>query len=203
MALPLDRPAGGRDEAFLTGPSNLGAVGMLERWREWPVRSALLTGPARSGRTLLASWFARSSGAVVIDDAPDQPEEAVFHAWNRAQETGRPLLIVAHAPPPGWAVGLPDLATRLAASPLAVIGPPDDVLARALIVQQFDRRTLAAPPELVDWLLARTERSHAAIEAVVAALDRLSLERRRRLSIPLARTLLIDAGLLAGPPEDS
>ncbi|GGB32750.1 hypothetical protein GCM10011380_22720 [Sphingomonas metalli] len=203
MALPLGWPTDPRDEAFLLTASNEAAVRTLEGWRDWPVRSALLTGPARSGRSLLAGLFARQSGARVIDDAATVPEVELFHAWNRAQEDAQPLLIVADALPPAWPVSLPDLRTRLAASPHAAIGAPDDALSRALIARHLERRGLPAPPDLVEWLVARVERTHARIEAIAIALDRLSWERRRRLTIPLARTLLIEAGFLTGLPEDA
>jgi hypothetical protein len=38
---------------------------------------------------------------------------------------------------------------------------------------------------------------------VVDALDQESLERRRRLTIPLARITLIQAGLIPGRAEDA
>ncbi len=208
MALPLAWPAGPRDDAFLITASNEAAVRTLKGWADWPVRTALLTGPHRSGRSTLARVFAQLSGGSVIDDAARQPEEALFHAWNAAQSGDRPLLLVADAAPPAWPVQLPDLRTRLAASPLAIIARPDDALARALFARHFERRGLPAPGELLDWLVARTERSHVAIERIVEALDRVSLERQRRLTIPLARSLLIDAGLIEaahtpGYPEDA
>ncbi|MGJ3626479.1 hypothetical protein AB5I41_05515 [Sphingomonas sp. MMS24-JH45] len=88
------------------------------------MKTALLVGPPGSGRTLLAGIFARLSGGQVIDDAERHAEADLFHAWNRAQVERRPTVIVAAAPPPEWDVQLPDLRTRLAASPLARIGPP-------------------------------------------------------------------------------
>lgn len=165
------------------------------------MRAAILSGPRRSGRSLLARIFAAKSGGEIIDDAEATPEAELFHAWNRAQETRRPLLIVADAAPPAWAVVLPDLRTRLAASPHAVIGAPDDALVRALLARLFERRGLDARPDLVDWLVARLERSHLAVERAVDALDQAAMERRQRPTIPLARTILIEAGLVPAAPE--
>lgn len=200
MALPLAQPTEPGDAAFLVTPSNEAAVRTLEGWRDWPVGTALLVGPPRSGRSTLARLFMQRTGGRVIDDAAGEPEETLFHAWNAAQERQRPLLLVTAAAPPIWPVALPDLRTRLTASPLASIAAPDDALANALLARHFERRGLPAPPDLVAWLAARTERSHVAIERIVAALDRASLERRRRLTIPLARSLLIEAGLIDTGP---
>lgn len=195
IALPLDW-SGARD-AFLVTPSNARAAHLLGHWGTWPVKAALLTGPPRSGKSLLARLFAAKSGGRVVDDAPSVEEAALFHAWNQAQAERRPLVIVAPAPPPAWPVALPDLKSRLAASPHAVIEPPDDTLVRALFEAMFLHRGLDARPALIDWLCARVERSHAALEAAV---DRLALdvtERQRRLSIALAKATLTEAGLLA------
>lgn len=196
LALPLEWPADPQGDEFLISPSNAAAVQLIEHWVTWPVRAALLVGPRKSGRSLLARIFAAKSGGVLLDDADRVAEAGVFHAWNTAQETGRPLLIVAEAAPPDWAVRLPDLRSRLAASPLARIGPPDEALMHELFGRLFLRRGLDAREDLIAWLAARIERSHVAVMRVVDALDEAALERRRRLSIPLARTTLAAAGLL-------
>ena len=201
MALPLAWPPEPGDDAFLVTASTAAAARLLEHWGTWPVRAALLTGPRRSGRTLLARIFAAESGATVIDGAERVAETELFHAWNRAQG-GRPLLLIADAGPPEWKITLPDLRSRIAATPHAAIGAPDDALVRALLERLFHRRGADARPDLIDWLAARIDRSHLTIERVVDLLDQGAMERRRRLTIPLARETLTEAGLLARD-EDS
>ena len=201
MALPLGWPAAPGDDAFLVTPSNARAAHSLEHWGAWPVAAAVLTGPRKSGRSLLARIFAGKSGGTIIDDAERVPEAAVFHAWNAAQAARRPLIIVADALPPAWPVKLPDLRSRLAASTHAEIGPPDDALMRALFADLFHRRGLDARPDLIDWLATRIERSHVAILRVVDALDQEALERRKRLTIPLARAVLATAGIVTALPS--
>jgi chromosomal replication initiation ATPase DnaA len=201
MALPLAWPAGPSDDAFLVSPSNVRAVQALDRWGTWPVKAALLTGPRKSGRSLLARIFAVKSGGTIVDDAEGVPEAELFHAWNRAQSDGRPLLIVADMPPPTWAVRLPDLRSRLAASHAVVIEPPDDALMHALFADLLHRRGLDARPDLIEWLSSRIERSHLAVMRAVDVLDQEAFERRKRLSVPFARAVLADAGLVARPAD--
>ncbi|MDB5695659.1 MAG: chromosomal replication initiator DnaA [Sphingomonas bacterium] len=203
IALPLGWPPRPRDDAFLVTPSNARAAHLLEHWGAWPVMTALLVGPRKSGRSLLARLFAAKSGGSVIDDADRAPEEHLFHAWNRAQTARRPLVIVADAPPPAWEIALPDLRSRLAAGIVATIEAPDDQLVRALLAQQFERRNLDARPELVDWLAQRLERSHVAVLRAIDALDQEVLETRKRLTVPLARTTLTAAGLISPPSESA
>ena len=62
MALPLGWPADERQEDFIVGESNARAVRHLEHWGTWPVMATILTGPRKSGRSLLGRLFARRSG---------------------------------------------------------------------------------------------------------------------------------------------
>lgn len=198
IALPLEWPADPRDDDFLITGSNARATHLLEHWGAWPVMTAILAGPRKSGRSLLARIFVAKTGGAMIDDAESHPEAELFHAWNRAQVSRRPLLIVSDAPPPEWPIALPDLRSRLNASPVARIGPPDDALVEALLRRQFARRGLSAGEDLVGWLAARIERSHIAVMRTVDVLDQVVLERRRRLTVPLARKVLADAALIEG-----
>lgn len=191
IALPLGWPADERQEDFIVAESNARAVRHLEHWGTWPVMATILTGPRKSGRSLLGRLFARKSGGRLIDDAERRPEDELFHAWNAAQEAHRPLLIVADEAPPAWKVRLPDLKTRLAATPVIALGDPDDRLAGALIEKLLVQRNLQVPHGLVAWLVPRVERTHVAILQAVDALDEAALAKRVRLSVKLARETFV------------
>lgn len=202
LALPLVVPETSETE-FLVSASNERAVQMLERWATWPVMAGLLIGPRKSGRSLLARIFAGKSEGTMIDDAERVSETEIFHAWNRAQAEHRPLLIVADAAPPAWAIRLPDLRSRMAATPVMTLGPPDDALVSLLLARFFERRLLSAKPDLIAWLAKRVERSHLALIRVADALEADALERRSpRLSIPAARAVLAPTSLLTEPESD-
>lgn len=197
IALPLDWPVADRDEDFLLSHCNRAAFEHLRRWALWPVMATLLTGPRKSGRSLLGRIFVRKTGGRLFDDAEQHDEEALFHAWNDAQEQRRPLLIVADAPPPHWEIVLPDLRSRLAATPRTEIGAPDDLLIGQLIVKLLGDRGIAAPPEVAAFLTSRIERSYLTVMEAVDALDRIMLSHHRRLTLPLTRRALEETGLLA------
>ena len=195
--LPLPKPVSARPEEFLVSPSNARAVHMIEHWGAWPVMTALLVGPRKSGRSLLARLFVADSGGQMIDDADRGSETELFHAWNRAQADRRPLLLIADAVPPEWAVRLPDLKTRLAASPVLRIDPPDDALVADLLRYLFERRELDARPEVIAWLARRIERTHLAVlRAVERIEEEADVRRTRRLSVPLARGALSAGGFI-------
>ena len=196
IALPFHWPVADKDEDFLISDANRDAFDHFKRWSLWPVHATLLTGPRKSGRSLLGRIFVRKTGGRLFDDAEDHEEEALFHAWNEAQATRRPLLIVAAAPPPRWEIALPDLRSRLAATPQIAIAPPDDLLLGALIMKLLGDRGVAAPAELSDFLVPRIERSYVGVLKVVDALDRAVLSHHKRLTVPVAKRALIEARLI-------
>ncbi|HEX8447009.1 MAG TPA: chromosomal replication initiator DnaA, partial [Sphingomonas sp.] len=98
IALPLLWPAEDAIGDFIQSASNQAAVRHLKHRALWPVMTTVLTGPRKSGRSLLGRMFVADSGGRLIDDADRRPEEELFHAWNRAQSDRRPLLLIADRP---------------------------------------------------------------------------------------------------------
>ena len=196
IALPLDWPQSGDAERFIMGDANRSAFDHFRKWSMWPVKATVLTGPRRSGRSLLARNFVDRVGGRLFDDAQSHDEEELFHAWNAAQDSGRPIVMIVDAPPPEWEVRLPDLRTRLAITPVARIGQPDDALFRALIELFFADRGLHLPVEALRFVEERTERTYWNAERIVEAVDRFAIAERARLTLPVIRRALIDAGIL-------
>ena len=189
-ALPFDWPADEADDAFIVTPSSALAVRHLERPATWPVAATLLTGPRKSGRSLLGRIFARRSGGQLIDDADQRDETFLFNAWNHAQATRTPLLMIADAPPPMWSITLPDLASRLAATPVVTLDSPDDALISGLLARRLERRGLPISREVAAYLLPRVARSHIHVLALADALNDASLARQKPITVPIARAVL-------------
>ncbi|NCP13051.1 MAG: ATPase [Sphingomonadales bacterium] len=207
IALPLcaRMPAGA--QRIVVGSANRAAIEALQGPMRWPFHVAVLTGPPRSGKSLLGRW-ARSyhgeGGLDVIDDAEQLDETALFHRWNAVQQggsrEGEALLLIANSDPlgGGWRITLPDLASRIGGSLQLAIRPPDDEMARELILAHAEQRGLSLPDGAADYLVPRTERSFAAIEALVAAIDRISLERQTPATMSVWRAAL---EVLHGPEQ--
>nr|WP_280740555.1 DnaA/Hda family protein [Sphingomonas kaistensis] len=126
----------------------------------------------------------------------------MFHAWNQAQETGRPLVMVADHAPPRWEVSLPDLRTRLAITPVTTIEQPDDALFAALIRRLFADRGLHLPDEALRYVGDRVTRDYWTAERVVEAIDRFAIAANARLSLPTVRRALISGGIIEGGQEE-
>jgi hypothetical protein len=196
IALPLDWPVADADEDFLISDANRAAFDHLKRWSLWPVLATLISGPRKSGRSLLGRIFVRKTGGRLFDDAEDHDEEALFHAWNDAQAQRKPLLIIADAPSPRWSIKLPDLRSRIAATPHVEIAEPDDSLIAGLVMKLLGDRGVAVPPELAQFLIPRIERSYVAVQQVVDALDRSALSHHRRMTVAMAKRALGEAGII-------
>lgn len=200
IALPLGGAGASR---IVVGNANAAVVEAFGNTAAWPFRTAILFGPPRSGKSLLARWFAESGagddpGRDVIDDAASLDETELFHRWNRAQEGGAPLLLVGPGAEASWQVGLPDLASRLGAALRLSIGTPDDAMLAGLIAAHAEQRGLILGEGAAAYLVPRVERSHMAIERLVAAIDRLSLERKQAATLAIWRDALDE--LAGGDP---
>jgi hypothetical protein len=195
IVLPLQRVSGGPARIVL-GTGNASAADALAHPENWPYLTAVLTGPPRSGKSLFARWFAESGKGDAIDDAPALAEAELFHRWNRAQEQGRPLLIVGGEPP--WEIALPDLKSRLGAALQMEIGPPDDAMAAGLILSLAEERALPLADDAAQYLVPRAERSYLQLEKLVEAIDTLSLERKAPPTLAIWRAAL---EAVQGPEE--
>ena len=198
IALPLDWPQSRGESRLIVSDANREAFEHFRKWSLWPVKATLLTGPRRSGRSLLARSFVERVGGRLIDQAERTDEEELFHAWNAAQENGRPLVMIVDRPPPDWEISLPDLKTRIAVTPVATIAEPDDRLFQALIELHFADRGLHIPREALRFMTERLHRDYLTVERAVEAVDRHAIAERARLTLPTIRRALIESGMIDG-----
>ncbi|HEY4170029.1 MAG TPA: DnaA/Hda family protein [Reyranella sp.] len=214
--LTLPPPTFARED-FVVSETNREALAWVDRWPDWPAPALALSGPAGSGKTHLGRiWAAqakaevldapdlegksvpdltaltRAHAAILIDHADRAPERALFHLYNLMRERRGHLLLVAELPPAHWRIKLPDLASRLRAAPAVAVAPPDDELLGSIILKQLTDRQLHAGPGVVQYLVARMERSAEAARRVVAALDRRALSESREIDRRLAADVLAE-----------
>ena len=209
-------PALGRGDYFVSAANAL-AVARLDDTPNWTNGKLALTGPEGAGKTHLAHVWAETSAASIVDhdalpdldipsvrtglavEIPETPltqaeEEALFHLHNHMAAQNLPLLLIAREPPARWSIALPDLKSRMQATDVAQIDAPDDDLLTVVLVKLFADRQLQVAPDLIPWLMTHSERSFAAINRLVAALDAAALTEKRAITRSLARPVLDKLG---------
>lgn len=208
--LPV-RPALGREDFFVS-PANELALAALDAGN-WPQGKMLLLGPDGAGKSHLAQVWAGDARArvvaacdltalslpephpTVVEDADriagDGPAEtALFHLHNHLSAAKAPLLITARRTPKHWGLILPDLKSRMEATAVARLQPPDDALLSAVCLKLFADRQVQVTPHLIDWLIRRIDRTFAAAREAVATLDAEALQRGRPVTRALAAEVL-------------
>ncbi len=207
------RTARGRKDFFVSH-ANAQAVARLDDVAGWPNGKLALTGPEGAGKTHLAHVWADANGGLIleantlpaadigtisqpvavdhIDSAPlpGEAETALFHLHNHLAQVDQPLLLIGRAAPARWQIRLADLKSRAGGTDVTAIAQPDDALLTAMFLKLFSDRQVTVAPNVVPWLVTRTERSFAAVTALVAALDAAALVEKRAITQPLARHVL-------------
>jgi chromosomal replication initiation ATPase DnaA len=197
---------------FVVAPANAAALGVIERWPDWPDRAMRLLGPPGSGKShLLAIWAARAGAmridpaelpeitslaaaaprALALDDADRVTDETrLFHLLNYVFENRLFLLMTARDAPGPETIRLPDLLSRLRRAPAIAIGAPDEALVRAVLEKLFRDRQIAVDPPALAYAALRLDRSLEAVRACVDALDREALARGRPVTRALAAEVM-------------
>jgi hypothetical protein len=189
IALPLDELRGGASSSLIITPSNATAFAGLGSSASWPRHCAILVGPARSGKSLMARYFG-GQGRTVIDDAETNAAESLFNAWNRAQESAVPLLLISRWLPADWNIALPDLKSRLGSALLLEIGAPDDEMIEQLLQKQLADRGAAITMDALSYVKRRIERSYAAIESFARAANAMALAENAPVNLTLVKKVL-------------
>lgn len=219
--IPLDlgsRSASGRED-FLISDSNAAAVNLIDRWPDWHSPFLIISGPAASGKSHLAAvWRAQAqaeiirpemllsrpaeqiaaAGLHIVLDGIDpwlgdrEAETALFHLYNIFWSEKRSALVTMRMAPAQTAFSVPDLASRIRSCLTASISAPDDELLSAVLIKLFHDRQLQVNDDIIRYILPRMERSFAVAREIVERADRLSLARKKPVTLPLMRDALAE-----------
>ncbi len=177
-----------------------------------------LWGPPGSGRThLLRATFAAAEathrrtvfiaardagvelpappgGLLVLDDVDQldaNAQIALFRAFNAARLAGLALLMSGNAPPRELTLR-EDLRTRIGSALVFGVKPLSDEDRAAALKSHAEQRGMRVDDDIVNYLLRHAPRDLPVLMAVLDALDRVSLERKRPITLPLLREVLQD-----------
>ncbi|MGB0906505.1 MAG: hypothetical protein ACPGVT_03345 [Maricaulaceae bacterium] len=175
---------------FIPSACNNNALVLVRQWRDWPSPIVLIHGPEGCGKTHLGRAWAVDVGGQSFDavtdvslaDMPDGPlfldnantadEAALFALLNSALNGERTALLLAQRPPVSQNLpSLPDLRSRLLATPDVAIEEPDDGLLEDIVRGLFIGLGRDVKRDVVIYLIARSERTVSALRDVVTELD--------------------------------
>jgi DnaA-homolog protein len=167
-----------------------GALGGGERF-------VFLWGPGGSGKTHLLRAFTEAAKAAKLEAAAaddvarlgEAEQVALFDLCNRLRASGGALAASAGAPPAQLALR-PDLRSRLASGIVLQLHPLSDADKAEALAAHASRRGIALERELIAYLLSHFERDMGTQIALLDALDRHSLQRKRPITLPLLKEAL-------------
>lgn len=193
---------------YIPGP-NVEVLEQLRRWAAQTERPPLyLWGPTASGKTHLLKALAGSvgpayaagtvpveiAGGLALDDVEQLDANAqirAFDAFNRCRENCLPWLASGSSAPAALAVRA-DLQSRLSWGLVLRLKELSDDAKRAALLARAARHGFRLDPAIADYLLTHRSRDLGRLLAVIDALDRLSLQLKRQVTLPLLKTLLPD-----------
>ena len=168
----------------------------------------LLIGPNKSGKTHLGKIWQKNNNAIsyennfeiilnykkniFIDDfLKNINEEQIFHLINHCSINKLTILLTSKKEVFEHNFLLKDLVSRLKTFNLLRIDLPDDDLIINLIIKLLhDKQIIIKNEEIFHYILKRIERSYEEIFLLIEKIDKLSLEKKRELTIPLIKKLL-------------
>jgi len=168
----------------------------------------LLIGPNKSGKTHLGKIWQKNNNAIsyennfeiilnykkniFIDDfLKNINEEKIFHLINHCSINKLTILLTSKKEVFEHNFLLKDLVSRLKTFNLLRIDFPDDDLIINLIIKLLhDKQIIIKNEEIFHYILKRIERSYEEIFLLIENIDKLSLEKKRELTIPLIKKLL-------------
>lgn len=181
--------AGGAGERFvyLWGGSGSGRSHLLQ---------ATLAALRAAGRTVRVfngvAEGTEPDDAVIADDVhrlDAAAQVALFNVCNTLRE-GTGVLLAAGDLPPARLQLRADLLTRLAWGLVYEVRALSEDDRRSALRDYAAARGFMLPDEVADYLLVRVPRDMSSLRALVDTLDRVSLERKRAVTVPLAREVL-------------
>lgn len=116
-------------------------------------------------------------------------QEALFHLFNRAQQTQTRLVMSGQLAPGALDALLPDLRSRLESLPVFALPRFSEEALDALLQLRAQRRGMKLSAEVRGWLLRRAPRNPASLVQMLSELDRESLAQGRPITIPLLNEL--------------
>jgi len=172
-------------------------------------RYIYLKGPSKSGKTHLGLLWQEINNAILFkndnydiilnqnnnifydDFSLNLNEEKLFHIINHCYNNNLKMLITSNLFPSKWCFKIKDLSSRIKSFHLIEIKNPDDELLNNILMKLlYDRQIIVKNKEIFFYITNRINRTYLDLYNFVEKIDKLSLSKKRELTIPLIKELL-------------
>ena len=172
------------------------------------LKNVFLNAPNKSGKSHLVNIWKQNNNAILyshnlkeiidtkknvaIDDLfINLIEEDIFHIINHCKQENLKILITSDLSINDHQFKLKDLKSRLKTFYHVSISNPDDEMIKIILTKLLhEKQFIIKNPEIFEFLVKRIERSYLSIYNLVDKLDKLSLEKKRQLTIPLIKEII-------------
>ncbi len=198
---------------FLPG-DNSELLKALQQWQAtpqtYPGNLFLIWGPSGAGKSFLSRCLSEqgfntlplaqqllppAKNGWTLDDAQQldaEDQQHLFRHMIRLAQTNERLFVTLDAPPDAQ-VGLrDDVRTRLGAGHIYRLVPLNEPQQRHLLAERAEQRGWQLTTEVLDTLYQRAPRDLSSLTRLIERLDELSLQQKRRITLPLLRTALAE-----------
>ena len=129
---------------------------------------------------------------VAIDDLTSiSSEEEIFHIINHCKSYELKILATSSIDLNNHTFIFQDLLSRLRAFYHTKINNPDEEMCKIILTKFFyEKQIIVKNKEIFDFIFKRISRTYFDIYQIVEKIDKLSLEKKRQLTIPLIKEIL-------------
>lgn len=132
---------------------------------------------------------------VCIDDIDavkkeSEWQEALFHLYNQIHDADKSLVITSSSSIKELDLSLADLSSRLSWGLIYHLQALSDEDKKNLLQHKAHERGFELTDDVVNYLIARTERSMKSLLTVLDELDHASLSEQRKITIPFVKQIL-------------
>jgi len=167
-----------------------------------------LVGPRKSGKSHLANIWTNNNKALIFNNNINEiisqnknvlieniffelDEEKIFYLINHCLSQKLNVLITSDIDLYEYKFRIPDLLSRLKIFNYVNINKPDDeILINILTKLLMEKQFIIKNKDIFEFLLKRVNRTYEDIYELVNKMNKLSLEKKRQLTIPLIRELI-------------
>lgn len=196
---------------YIVDASNIQAVKWIDKYPNWKNHGLIIEGPKASGKSHLVRLWQKKSNCNIFSSEEVNRElmnvndknniaiegiekiknyEFFLHLINFKKENKLKFLLTSRKSILSQDIYLKDIKSRLLEMPKVLITLPSDNIIKQLLFNLMKDKGLIIEAKLLDFIINRIERSYEGINDFTKKLNRISLEKNKKISISMLKEVL-------------